>query len=217
MGGYKVSEDGAVFEMFQELTGGTATPQEQRAQELKEKRRAVRTAAQEVYDQSRELYETSDLKFAGDAKAPTTEILKERPEHRIIVYLKAQGRSNTEIAKITGYTKPWLTQVCAQPWFKLQLTALLHEKGGDMVQNFLEGQVMNTLETLVEIRDNSDKDATRLAAANSILDRAFGKPTQHIKTEAVADPTNAQTEMSSIERELAMVKEQQRTLGMGPN
>jgi hypothetical protein len=203
--------------MFQELTGGSATPQEQRAQELKEKRRAVRTAAQEAYAQTQALYETSDLKFLGDNVRPKHEILTERPEHRIIVYLKAQGKSNTEISKITGYTKAWLTQVCAQPWFKLQLTNLLHEKGGDMVQNFLEGQVMNTLETLVEIRDNGDKDATRLAAANAILDRAFGKPTQHIKTEAVADPTNAQTEMSSIERELAMVKEQQRALGIGPN
>jgi len=217
MGGCEVSEDSAVFEMFQDLTGGSATPQEQRAAELKEKRKALRTAAQEAYDQSRELYEASDLKFLGDNKRPTAEIQKERPEHRIIVYLKAQGRSNTEIAKITGYTQAWLTQICAQPWFKLQLTALLHEKGGDMVQNFLEGQVMNTLETLVEIRDNGDKDATRLAAANAILDRAFGKPTQHIKTEAVADPTNAQTEMSSLERELAMVKEQQRAMGIERN
>ena len=212
-----MSEEGAVFEMFQELTGGAATPQEQRAAELKERRRKLRTEAQEVYDQTKAVYEASDLKFVGDTRQPTIEILKERPEHRIIVYLKAQGKSNTEIAAITGYTKPWLTQVCQQPWFKMQLTQLLHEKGGDMVQNFLEGQVMNTLETLVEIRDNGDKDATRLAAANAILDRAFGKPTQHIKTEAVADPTNAQTEMTSIERELAMVKEQQRAMGIGPN
>jgi len=132
-------------------------------------------------------------------------------QHRIIMYLRAQGNSPTEIAKVTGYTYGWVCQVCRQPWFKKRLLETLAESGGDAVAKFVQGEILPSLVALAEIRDDPEsKDATRVAACNSILDRGLGKPTQHIKTERVPTADDLTEEMSKIERELAEIQRQQR-------
>lgn len=152
--------------------------------------------------------------LAGDT-APNLAILKERPEHRIILYLKTQGKDNREIAAQTGYGYQWVCQIVRQPWFRKAFVEMVEEAGKDATEEFLRGETLNSLHVLVEIRDNPDaKEASRVAAANAVLDRALGKPTQHIKTERLATSDNAQDEMSGVERELAAVKERQKAMGI---
>lgn len=155
-------------------------------------------------------YLNSDIKFAGD-RPPNLAIQSENIQHRIIMYLRAQGQNSTEIAKATGYSYHWVCQVCRQPWFKKRLLETLAENGGDAVAKFVQGEVLPSLVALTEIRDDPEsKDATRVAACNAILDRALGKPTQHVKTERVPTADDLTTEMSQIERELAEIQRQQR-------
>src|SRR5882724_4879245 len=79
----------------------------------------------EAYESSPDaLYNSSEPSFA---------VLHEKPEHRIIVYLKGQGLSNTEIAKRCGYTNGWVSQVTRQPWFRLRLVQELKEAGIDAI------------------------------------------------------------------------------------
>lgn len=47
----------------------------------------------------------------------------------------------------------------------------------DLTRNF----TAEALQTLVDIMRNSDNDATRVTACNSILDRAWGKPSATIE------------------------------------
>src|ERR1035438_3683488 len=49
-------------------------------------------------------------------KDPNLAILHEKPQHRLLLLLKMSGRTNTEIAKESGYTGPWLSQLFRQPW-----------------------------------------------------------------------------------------------------
>lgn len=148
-------------------------------------------------------------------KPPNLTILHERPEHRLIVYLKAQGMSNKEIAAKTGYGYQWVCQIIRQPAFRKAFLEETKIAGRDAVKSFLAGEVLNSVVTLVEIRDDVEaKEATRVAAANAILDRALGRPMQHIQTETVATNTDAQVEMEKLEQELKELRLRQTSEGL---
>lgn len=148
-------------------------------------------------------------------KPPNLTILHERPEHRIMVYLKGQGLSNKEIADRCGYGYQWVCQIVRQPWFRKAFLAEVKAAGAPAVETFLKGEVLNSIVTLVEIRDDTKaKEATRVAAANAILDRALGRPMQHIKTEQMPTNTDAQQEMEKLEKELSDLKARQVAEGL---
>jgi hypothetical protein len=161
---------------------------------------------------------TQDYYLSGDkleaSKEPNLAILHEKPEHRLLVYLKAQGKSNRQCAELMGFTESWISQITRQPWFRKRLVETLSKHGGDAVEAVLKTEALASVETLIELRDNAKSDATKLAATNSLLDRIFGKPTQHIKTERMASPDNAQDEMSKIDKELAELRAQQKLVGL---
>jgi len=162
----------------------------------------------------KEEYEVSALRLHND-KDPNLGIATERPEHRLIVYLKARGMSNQEIAQKTGYSYHWVCQIVRQPWFRERFVEETAAAGRDAVEDFLKGEVMECIETMVAIRDSSEKDAVRLAAANCILDRALGKPMQHTKTEVLTGNLDAHKEMDQLETELRNLRAQQTAFGLG--
>ena len=148
-------------------------------------------------------YYKSENRLFGD-KEPNLAIKCERPEHRLIVYLKARGMSNTEIAKQTGYGYQWVCQIVRQPWFRARFVQECTDAGQDVIKTFLTSEAMPSLETLAEIRDDEEqKGATRVTAANSILDRFLGKPIQHVETEKVSDSLDkAREDVEALERQV---------------
>jgi hypothetical protein len=157
-----------------------------------------------------------NLGFHGTT-SPNLEIKTEKAAHRIIVYLKAQGYTNKEIAKATGYTEGWLSQITRQAWFKQRLASELREAGLDPVKQFLSSEALPSLEALSSVRDSlASPPAARVAAANSILDRAFGKPTVHVESKSTVNVTNAKQSADQIAEELKSIDEQLRSRGHGP-
>lgn len=154
------------------------------------------------------------LNLHGDTR-PNIQIANEKPEHRIMVYLKAQGYTNREIAKATGYTEPWVSQVTRQPWFKERLATEIREAGLDPIKQFLSSEALPSLTVLANIRDNEQVSAAaRVAATNALLDRAFGKPTQHIQSETTVNVKNAKDTVERLEAELQQVEEQLASRGI---
>lgn len=144
---------------------------------------------------------------AAEGNPPNFAILEEKPLHRIIVYLKAQGLSNVEISKRTGYTQPWVSQVTRQPWFRLRLTQELREAGADAISTLLKANALDSVYTLVELRDDQDAPkAVRKAAADSLLDRYLGKPTQKVETEEKRPPSTE--ELHKLNREIEQLDKQ---------
>lgn len=160
-------------------------------------------------------YAESPLKLHND-RNPNLAVMSERPEHRMIVYLRAQGKTPAEIAPLVGLGYQWVLQICRQPWFKKRLMEMIHEAGQDGVQKFLDGEIMPSIVTLAEVRDTAAKASDRVAACNSLLDRALGKAVQHIKTEKLPTVDAAKVEMSALERELEAVRQEQTAVGL-PN
>lgn len=147
----------------------------------------------------------------GDT-VPAISISTEKPIHRMMIYLHAQGASLKDIAKHTGYDYAYVTQVMKQPWARSRLMTILKENGQDAVRHFLTNEVAPSLEVLRDVRDSSTASAqARIAASNSILDRALGKPT--VTVEASNTNRNVPADMQRIEADLAAVRAQLESKG----
>lgn len=156
--------------------------------------------------------ESPDVLF--NDRPPNLAIQHEKPEHRLLIFLKAQGLSNTEIAKRTGKTIAWVGQVLRQPWARLRLVQELKEAGQDAVQQLISASGEDSVLTLIEVRDDEKTSpAVKIAAANSLLDRLLGKPTQHVESEVTH---RSLSDIEALERELAKVEAEEKRL-MGRN
>jgi len=138
---------------------------------------------------------------------PNLAILHETPQHRIIVYLKAQGLSNKEVAAKTGRTEPWISQLTRQPWFRLKLTQELKEQGVDQINAVLKSSALDSVFTLIDLRDDpTTPRAVRRSCADSLLDRFLGKAIQKITSDDSKLPRTS--EIQAVEKELEEVNQQ---------
>jgi hypothetical protein len=144
---------------------------------------------------------------AAETNQPNFAILSEKAEHRIIVYLKAQGLSNKEVAERTGYTQSWVCQITRQPWFRLRLVQELKEAGVDAVQQVLKATVLDSVFTLIDIRDDpTTPKAIRSQNCERLLDRYFGKPTQKVESDDKRMPSSP--EIHALKQELEAIDQQ---------
>lgn len=136
------------------------------------------------------------------SKDPQWVIVQEQPIHRLMVMLKAEGKSNTEIAHQLNYTISWVTQITRQPWFKLRLTKELSDAGRDQITALLKGAATDSVYTLMELRDDPQAPkAVRKSAADSLLDRWIGKPVQKVELENTKLPSTE--EIRSLDAQIA--------------
>jgi hypothetical protein len=165
---------------------------------------AVRAMAEEYFESPDRLF--------GDSFAATT-LLEEKPIHRMMIYLHASGATIQDIATQCGYKPNVVGQILRQPWARARLVQILNENGRDHVKHFLTHEVSPSLEVLREIRDNpKTKDSSRIAAANSILDRALGKATVHVESKTTV--ANVPAEAARLDAEIASVRKQLASKGV---
>ena len=114
-------------------------------------------------------------------RMPHYALKHEKFEHRIVIFLKAQGLSNKEIADKTGYTPVSISNIVRQPWAQTRIIEEMHKAGRDEVQTMLRGAMADSVARLIEERDNPNARASeRITAADKLLDRFYGKPNQPI-------------------------------------
>lgn len=153
-----------------------------------------------------EAYFSSADRLHGDTM-PSVTIARETPFHRLMIYAHASGKSVQEIALQTGYSAAQVSAVLRQPWARQRLLQLLKETNMDAIQHFHDTEVMPSLEVLREIRDDAqEKASSRIVAANSILDRALGKPLQQVKTDNTN--RNVPDDMARLDAELDALRKQ---------
>lgn len=155
-------------------------------------------------------YEMSEDRLHND-RTPNLGVVREQPVHRVMILLKAQGLSNTEIAKKLGCTGPWVSQVLRQPWARQRLLDELNQAGRPVIQSLLAGEAVNSIMTLIEVRDNaSAKPSERAGAANSLLDRYLGKPVAIVEQHNITEPTSK--DVDELDRELVRLEQEAKML-----
>ncbi len=116
-----------------------------------------------------------------NGREPQYVLQSERPVHRAIVFLAAQGLSYIEIAQQLGITPTTVQYVTKQDWAEKEILDIIHKNGGDAVATVLSQQALPSVLKLIELRDN-EKVAAEIQrkSANDLLDRIFGKPNQPV-------------------------------------
>lgn len=148
------------------------------------------------------------------ADKPAYQLIKrEKPEHRLMLWLSLEGHNAKEIASITGYTPEHVRTIRKQPWFREAFCRLSTDAGKDIMTTFLEGYVMDACETLVDLAKNSKVDAVRRSAADAILDRVRGKPTVRVETKTTSTIDATITDVAKLAEESRRLEEQLRSRG----
>lgn len=174
---------------------------------------------------NRQLWENSPIRessVAEDVKSDTAQLFNsrepdfgiqhEKAEHRIVILLKAQGHSNLEIARLTGYTNPWVGQILRQPWAKQRLLEEINSAGRDSISGLLEGAAADSIYKIVELRDTAEDQGVQLRSAQDILDRFLGKATQ--KIESKAEVKHISGDIEEVDKALErLAAEESRLLG----
>lgn len=101
--------------------------------------------------------------------------------HELLVHLAASGLTNNAIAKELEMTPSRISIILTQPEIKNKIRKVQDTLWGENATARFEKLIPAAIDTLEDITKNKqEKSSTRVSAANSLLDRALGKPQQTI-------------------------------------
>lgn len=117
----------------------------------------------------------------ANRKQPYYERQQEQPWHRVAIELTAQGYTPEEVAHRLQKHVVTVRDVLKQPMLQQTIVDTIHKvanKDQEVVELIREN-VVEAVNALAEIVvDKSAKNSDRITAANSLLDRRYGKPNQ---------------------------------------
>jgi transposase len=133
-------------------------------------------------------------RLVGDVQTDLN-IKHEKVWHRQAQELMLQGMSTSEIAMALGKSRGHVEDVLRQPWARQRMLERTKQSTVEELREILEAESIPSIKTLASIRDNeAEVGATRVSAADKLLDRFLGKATQPITTsELKVDPTKLST------------------------
>ena len=123
---------------------------------------------------------SSDAPLLAGHDAPYHLNKKERPIHRAMVELAGKGYDNKEIAQMVGRTQVNVNNALRQPHSQQNLVNEIRRKVSEdeRVVMVIKDNVENAVKALAEIVRGGDgiKSSDRIAAAEALLNRRYGKP-----------------------------------------
>lgn len=133
---------------------------------------------------------------------PRWTLKREKYEHRLIIYLKCQGFTNREISNKLGFSMYTVNNVIKQPWARAIILTEITKAGRDQVETILQGEALESVLKLVDIRDDEKAPReTQRKAANDLLDRYMGKPNTPITTSHIDPKTLSTAELMRIAKQ----------------
>jgi hypothetical protein len=118
-----------------------------------------------------------------NAKPPFYHNQRETPAHRAMLHLAAKGYTVKEIAERIGRTPVCVNNILRQPMLQSTLVNEIRRVQGEdeQVVEVIKSNVVNAVQVLANIvRDDKAKGSDRIAAANALLERRYGKANQPI-------------------------------------
>lgn len=170
----------------------------------------------------------NDVQPDDNALDPNLRLQNEQPHHRTIIMLFAQGLNTRQVFETLGgkydennrpisgtgqFSYPWITQIRRQPWVRQRILKYQEEAGKPLIEDSIAAEASQSLQTIVELRDDpATPAAVRVRAAENLLDRYLGKPTQHVKTE-VTTINQRLEEKESLDDQIRAVRAELASLG----
>lgn len=152
--------------------------------------------------------ERGEIKSHGQRPAHYS-IIKEQPEHTLMLWMKAAGKSDKEVVESTGINYQHFKILQRQPWWIKRFNEIVESCNKGAVEQFIHGEVIPSLMTLKAIRDDeTQRGATRVAAANSILDRGLGKATVRVETKNITNTDDTTQEIEQLRQKAADLSKQ---------
>ena len=115
---------------------------------------------------------------------------REQEWHRMVALLAAQGYSQKEIAETLGRERATVADILRQDYVKPTVLNEMRRIASEdeQVITIVRENVAKAVNTLAEItNDKAAAKRDRIAAANAILDRRYGKPNQPISRDSGID------------------------------
>lgn len=118
-------------------------------------------------------------------------IQQESPRQRLVVELAAAGKTNKEIAELTGYTTQTVGALLRQPITQQTLVneirARVDHIDQEVVEIIKEGCLEGAQRLLKIVKDDKAKGSDHIAAANAFFERRYGKANQPINRNTDVD------------------------------
>ena len=131
----------------------------------------------------------------------------ELPWHRLAAYMMLAKRTNSEIAAAAGVTSHAVTQLKANRWFQ-ELLATLSNNEGEEIRAVIKSEAQASVQKLVSLRDGAESERVQLAAAQTLLEHAEGKPTQKVLSVSASTTfSNEKDELAAIQDELRAIQQ----------
>jgi hypothetical protein len=111
---------------------------------------------------------------------PNIDIQHERVRHRMLAFLISTGSTQREAAKEMGYSEGWVSQICRQEWFVGLVAEEITKAGRSVVDELFRNAAPGAVLRVIDLSQNAEKDAVKLAANKEILERYLGKSTQTV-------------------------------------
>jgi AcrR family transcriptional regulator len=165
--------------------------------------------AQDVIEDDRADFSQDFSKFHGMTSVPSDwPVDLEKTWHKAAAVLFAKGATTiNEVAETVGVNRATVRNLLKQPWFQKRVTDLMLEYGAKDIMALFKAESMNSLITLVELRDNEKApSAVRRASAVDILDRALGKPLQRTETSEAPKSSDPVAEVARLEAQNAHLR-----------
>lgn len=145
-----------------------------------------------------------DSFYGQDTNRAPVEYQKEKPIHRRILFLKAHGMSNVDIAEQLSMTPVGVGLVCRQEWFKKALVQLMNGAGVDAVKTAITGAALDSVFKVISLRDSATSEAVQRDCAFDLLDRYLGKAPQPLAAEKqpIADEARLDAEILELQRKI---------------
>lgn len=143
------------------------------------------------------------LRFHG-ARAPAVEIQKEKAIHRTAAYMVAAGARVKSIAEQLDVAEDTVRNWTRQPWFQSIVATIIHNEFSGDITNMLKTAAVEAVIVQSDLMHNSTSDQVRLKAAQDLLDRYRGKPTNFVHHTNGALSEDPATELKRLEDELKL-------------
>lgn len=115
---------------------------------------------------------------------PRLGIERERPWHRVAIFMHAQGKDFAEIGEALNKNPQSVAQVLKQPWAQERLIQETTDAGRDAITAIYETYGPQTLLEVVDLGNTAKSENVQLEARKYFLNRWLGMPKESMQVSA---------------------------------